>query len=255
MAIVGGAYAINNLFFKTNTVGPEINKEGAAGFASTYISSYFTYTKDSGFEPILEFTNQKDNRRAPDNILWQQVIAAQPIEVIHLKDSYLKAKVLFTLKTKKQFGDENYRREEVARETFVATLFLQEGLNGFEVVHYPAVDPYGKVDKLDPPYPKKAQDGVGENIKPMLISFFKTYFSAEDVANFLAAGAEKPIVTKQAFDYVNIESLEVYGEGMPWLTYATVTVQDKASGIQFSMTYEISVTYENQKFAIQSFNL
>lgn len=246
---------MQNLFLAPQVEEVHLNKQGAAGFASAFVQSYFKYSKEEGFEPVAAYTILRDNRRATERILKQEVVVAETIEVEQLQGSYFKVQVLLNLKTRHITGEEHREKEEMTNQHYIATVWLSEGVDGFRITHYPALQPVNRFVGSEPPYPKKAEDSVGENMRPMLISFFRTYFNGEDVANFMAAGAEKPSDMKNTFDFISLENLEIYGENRPWLVYATVRIQDSTTKIQFNMTYEFFMVFENQKFAIQSINI
>jgi len=254
LAVLGGIYAIQNLFLQPQTVEDNSEIMGAGNFASAFLDAYFIYSQGEGFAPIVQFTNLKDQRRAQDTILSQKA-SSKLLSVQQLKSEYSKAQILLTVKTKYLTGEENRQREETKENYYVATVWVVQDAKGYRVIHYPALREFTK-SEADPPYPSAASAELADSMKSMLVSFFRTYFVADktgDVSNFFSAATE-PVLLNTNLEFVSLDQIEVYGEQMPWLVYANVRARDPDTGLEFNLSFEMFVRYENGKYAIETIN-
>lgn len=255
MAIIGGLFAINEVFLTTKNTGPPINEQGAGGFAAIFCSAYFPYSVEDGFQSIATYTKLRDTRRASDNLMEQKVISAQPLIASQLDGNYIQAKVLVSLRSKvKVKGEYNEKLEDV-RNTYVVSLRILEGPDGYSVIHYPSLSPYTHPAEAAPSYPPATKEEIGERMKPVISTFCRAFFvskNTDDIANFFKTGADIPKPLAGKFEYISLDKLEVYGEGVPYLVYATAKVVDKTTGLETNTTLELFITMENQKYVIES---
>lgn len=258
LAFLGGINALYSLFFTSKSTGPPINPQGAGGFASAFCSAYFAYSNDTGFHPINTFTGLRDKRRAGDNLISQEVVSAQPLMTTQLEQNYIQAKVLVNLRSKVKVKGEYVEKIEDISSAYVVSLRLLEEQGGYRIVHYPAIQPYELPTGSSLPYPPGAKDEIVEAIKPVLTTFCRAFFVSQntgDITNFFTSGAQIPKPLAGKFEFLSLEQLEVYGEKKPYLAYVTARVIDKDTGMESSVTLELFVTVENQKYVIESMEL
>lgn len=256
LAFIGGLYAINNLFFSPKQMGESFNREGAAGYAASFVSAYFTYSAE-GFEPVSSYTDLRDHRRSQETLQSQEVLSAQAVEINQLQDNYLQAKVLANVRSKvlnkTPYGD----RQEIVRNTYLVSLRLLEETGGYKIVHYPALQLYERSNQTQPPYPPQAQEDITEQMRPMATSFFRTFFLSKntgDISNFFTASAEIPQPLNGKLEFISLDKLEVYGASRPYLVYATLKALESSTGMEMPLTFEMFITTENNRFLIKQLN-
>lgn len=254
LAIIGGVFASFNLFLPKEK-GPVINEKEAAGFAASFISSYFTYSNEAMFEPITYYTSLADIRRAPQNLIKQEVISSETIDVQQLQNNYIKAKVLLNMRANVKKQDDFTEKIVIVRKTYLASVRLLKEENGYRVVQYPSLHPFEKSEKSEPPYPSKTNDDVINAMKPMILSFCRTFFIADtpsDISNYFVPSASVPEPLKNNLEFIRLERIDAYGK-TPWLVYAVVRAKDKATEMEFNMSLEMFVTQKNDRYLIEDF--
>lgn len=250
-AILGGGYAIYQVSQPASYEG-SINSVGdsASNYASAFLVSYFSYEKGRGFTNISPFIQKEDRRRAPDNLMKTEVVSVNPIEHTHLTSGYFQTKQLLHIRQHKLSEDE--REIKLEDQYFVATVFVMYSPIGFDIKQYPALEVYKGVT-IDAPFPPAASSEVSDRMKPMLETFFKSYFSSssfDEVASFFISTEDiQPL--SGSLEYINIQNLSVYNEEAPFIVYATVTAKEPFSGVELLLTYELVMVYKD-RWLIQS---
>lgn len=251
MALIGGGYAIIQLFNGSQQVQSS-NQEAVGNYAAAFVKSYFTYT-GQGFESIAPYTELRDMRKQGDNVIKQEVLAAVPLSTSKLSEQYLKSEIFTYIKTTFKKIEGNVVREEVKQRAYLVQVNVMDSTTGMYIVHYPSLMSYvfGK-DKV--PYPNKPKEEILPTLKPFLESFFRQYFVANvqgELASFFGNGATIPEPMHKDWEYVSLGDVQVYGEQMPYIVYATLTVKHPESLLEMPMTYELMVGREGNKYVIQ----
>ncbi|MCR8982445.1 conjugal transfer protein [Brevibacillus laterosporus] len=256
-AVVGGSgFLYTNVFAEKNQ--GTANTLGAAQFASTFLTHYFTYQKEKRvFDSIVDYTLLEDKRRVGSNLVSMRVISASPQKVTQLQDNYMSAQLLLELETvRKEESKSGNVTEKAEHEVYLSSVRLLETENGFSVMYYPSLQPFEKATDVSSPLPPKAPDKETEEMKSFVEAFFRSYFAVEqpdELSSFMGSEAKKPTPMKGEMEYVKLSDIQAHSMDGSYLVYATVVARRPGSNVEIPLSFEMFVQVEGKKFIITDF--
>lgn len=253
-AFIGGMNAITARISNT-----EINEgadESAAGFAAGFLQSYLTIN-ETGLGSINAYTSLPDSRiSGGGGQTTQKVLGIWPVHQ-ELDEITKRTIVELIVKTETIAANDENRTLKEVRDWRAQVQVTKDGLNQYQVVAYPTLrplllEPKESVTKLND-IPEDYD--TSQQLNPMLISFFKTYFASEtsdDMANFFKEKSQIDPM-KGTLDFMRIDTITAYGEKAPWLVFSTVRVSDPISKLEVLLTFQLEIELLNGKYYITNF--
>lgn len=265
-ALFGGGFAGYEMY-KSYYVGESpVNLDSAKGYAAAFARAFLTV--ENGKPAAIEmYTDLADLRNIEfkeiaitlddRNKLNQRVIGIWPGEAEVLAGNHMNVK-LTALVQREVPNKQKIEQDKNQLITYQLDIPVTQGEKGYRILQYPKMNKVEKDATASIPS-LGSSDSQGEMaMKPMLVSFFKTYFEGQkqdDIANFFMNTATVPSPQQGLFLFENMNSIQAYpGQENHWFVFVDIRVKDPYTQVSYPFSYSMNIKKDNDKFYILSIN-
>lgn len=265
-ALFGGGFAAYQLFDKTFAEQQVVDTEQAKGFASAFVRAYLTI--ENGEPASIEaYTDLPDPREIrvdtpadpANNVrkeINQRVIGLWPVKTELLAAKHMDVE-LIALVERQVPGQESYEQKKNGIIMYRIDVPVTQGeQGGYRILQYPRFSKLEKDPQASLPPLGTSDSPAATGMKPMLESFFRTYFEAkqpEDIANFFIDINQVPKPHQGLFSFEQLENLQAFSSGeSTWFVLLNVKVRDNYTNVAYAFSYAMNVIKEGEKYYILS---
>lgn len=265
LSLLGGGYAGFELVKEFVIEEEPVDVELAKGYAATFTRAYLTV--ENGLpSPLQEFTDLPDQRAIDlkqgipseeKEKINQKVLGLWPVKTELLASNHMNVQV--TAIVEREMPNKTQREQQENRLiTYIVEVPITQGPDGYRVMQYPKLVKQVKDNQTSMPKLGTTDTKAEVGMRPMLVSFFKTYFegqSSEDIANFFINSINVPSPQKGLFSFEEMNSVQAYPvEDNHWFVLINIRVKDGFMEMSYPFSYSVNVVRDGEKFYILNFN-
>lgn len=263
-SLFGGGYAGFELYKNVFAVENPVDVDQAKGFAAAFARSFLTI-EDGTPASIKVYTDLSDQRNIENErnmeetegtgLLNQKVLGIWPGKTEVLAGKHMNIQLTALIQREVPSADISVI-EKNRFITYQLDVPVTQGDEGFKVLQYPKLVKVEKDSTAVLPTLGTADSQAEIALKPMLMSFFKTFYEAEnkeDIANFFYDTASVISPQKGLFLFEQIGSIKAYPVGeKQWFVLIDIKVKDSFTKVSYPFSYTVNVVKEGDKYYIHS---
>lgn len=264
-SLFGGGYAGFELYKNMFAVENPADVDQAKGFAAAFARSFLTI-EDGTPSSIQVYTDLLDQRNIENEqnietegteLLNQKVLGIWPGKTEVLAGKHMNVQLTALIQREVPSADAS-TKEKNRFITYQLDVPVTQGDEGFKVLQYPKLAKIEKDSTAVLPTLGTTDSQAEIALKPMIMSFFKTFYEAEnkeDIANFFYDTANVPSPQKGLFLFDQIGAIKAYPSAEnQWFVLIDIQAKDSFTKVSYPFSYTVNVVKEGDKYYIQSIN-